>query len=82
MLPLDDVDEWLAARLAEYSAALLRIDGLPRVSLVRGERYATLDERVKAFGDRARQSHYFRMIEIGTGDYGPREHMQLEAMLA
>ncbi len=81
-LPLDDVDEWLAERVREFEHALSRIE-CRRVSLVRGEPQATLDEQIARFVEGSQQLHEYRMFRIGeTGGYGPREHMQLEALLA
>jgi hypothetical protein len=81
MLPLDDVDEWLAARLREFDGALARIDTRPCVTLIRGDRFRTVDEELERFVDGSQQLHAYREWRIGqTGGYGPREHMQLEAL--
>jgi hypothetical protein len=82
MLPLDDVDEWLAGRLREYEHALSRIE-CRTVSLVRGEPQRTLWQELDAFVAGSQQLHAYRDLRIGaTGGYGPREHMQLEALLS
>lgn len=82
MLPLDDVDEWLATRACEYEHALSRI-GCRTVSLVRGETQCTVDEELAAFVDGSQMLHAYRELRIGsTGEFTPRQAMQLEALLA
>lgn len=82
MLPLDDVDEWLATRLSAYGHALTRI-GCRTVSLVKGEVQRTVDDELTAFVAGSQRLHAYREMRIGaTGGYGPREHMQLEALLS
>lgn len=80
-LPLDDVDEWLAERTRQYEHALSRI-GCRAVSLVKGEVQATLDETLRRFQQGSMALHAYRMLILdSTGSYGPREHMELEALL-
>lgn len=83
MLPLDDVGEWLAERLRSYEHALARI-GARRVWLIKGHAdQCTLDEALEDFQRGSMALHAYRsMILDSTGSYGPREHMQLEALLA
>jgi hypothetical protein len=83
-LPLDDVDEWLAVRLSafdhrimEIGAATRGLDGSPRPA------GWTVDDELDAFQRGSMALHEYRsMILDGTGSYGPREHMQLEQLLA
>lgn len=82
MLPLDDVDEWLAARLSEYGSALVDIDARPRVTLLRGDAFRTLDEELARFVDGSQALHAYRALRIGdTGSYTMREAAQVEALL-
>jgi hypothetical protein len=81
MLPLDDVDEWLAARLREYDGALARIDVRPCVTLIRGDAFRTVDEEFERFVDGSQRLHAYREWRIGSTDgFSPREHMELEAL--
>lgn len=81
MLPLDDVDEWLAGRLSEYGHALIRI-GTRRVSLVRGETQCTMDEELERFQQGSMSMHAYRsMILDSTGGYTMREAAEVEALL-
>jgi hypothetical protein len=84
MLPLDDVDEWLAGRLSAFDHRLMEIgaatrgaDGSPRPV------GWTVDEELDAFqrGSSGLQA-YRDMILKSSREFTPREHMQLEAMLA
>lgn len=93
-LPLDDADEWLAERLRAYEHELSRISACRRGA--NGERarwdalvedsngeYRTLDDELRAFQQGSMALHAYRsMILDSTGGYGPREHMELEALLA
>lgn len=68
-LPLDDVDEYLAD-LDRRFAAILVPD-------------PAVDEELRAFQQGSMRLHAYRsMILDSTGGYGPREAMQLEALLA
>lgn len=81
MLPLDDVDEWLAARLRDFEHELSRI-GCRTVSLVRGETQRTVDAELERFQQGSMSMHAYRsMILDSTGGYSTREHAQLEALL-
>lgn len=72
-LPLDDVDEWLAARLHAYDHALARIQAT-------SEREA--DEEMASFQAGSMALHEYRsMILDSSREFTMREHMQLEAML-
>lgn len=71
-LPLDDVEEWLAERLSAFDGALARIDAT-------SGREAEI--ALRDFVRGSQQLHAYRMINVQTGNYGPREHMQLEALL-
>lgn len=82
MLPLDDVDEWLATRLSEYGHVLTRIS-CRRVSLVRGETQCTLDEELERFQQGSMALHAYRsMILDHSREFTMRESMELEALLA
>jgi hypothetical protein len=83
-LPLDDVDEWLAGRLAQYRRSLIAIEVAPRGADGRPSEFGwTVDEEFDAFQRGSMGLHEYRdMILTATGGYGPREAMQLEALLA
>jgi hypothetical protein len=82
MRVLDDVDEWLAARLRDFEHELSRI-GCRRVSLVKGETQRTLDDELAAFQRGSMALHAYRsMILDSTGGYGPREVLELKTRLA
>jgi hypothetical protein len=82
-LPLDDVDEWLAVRLAAFEHELMAIgarargaDGAP------SEIGWSVDVELDAFQRGSMGLHEYRsMVLDSTGSYGPREHMQLEELL-
>jgi hypothetical protein len=84
MLPLDDVEEWLAGRLSAFDRRLMEIgaatrgvDGSPRPV------GWTVDEELDAFqrGSSGLQA-YRDMILKTSREFTPRESMELEAMLA
>lgn len=84
MLPLDDVDEWLAGRLSAFDHALMEIgaatrgaDGSPRPI------GWTVEEELDAFqrGSMGLQA-YRDMILKSSREFTPRESMELEQLLA
>lgn len=80
-LPLDDVDEWLAARLSDFDHTLAMIDSRPLVSLVRGGVYRTVDDELAAFVDGSQQLHAYRIMRIGqTGEYRMIDAARVEAL--
>lgn len=82
MLPLDDVDEWLAGRLKAYEHELSRISSR-KLWLIKSVDPITLDEELERFRQGSMALHEYRsMILDSTGGYTAREAMQLEAMLA
>jgi hypothetical protein len=84
MLPLDDVEDWLAVRLSEFDHRMMEIgaatrgaDGSPRPV------GWTVDQELDAFqrGSSGIQA-YRDMILQTSREFTPRESMQLEAILA
>lgn len=94
MLPLDDVDEWLAGRLRDYDHQLSRIESSPR--LPSGERASfrvlvgeeppegtrTVTEELERFRQGSMALHEYRsMILESTGGYTMRDAALVEALV-
>lgn len=84
MLPLDDVDEWLAGRLSAFDHALMAIGAATRGAdgLARPVGW-TVDDELDAFqrGSMGLQA-YRDMILKSSREFTPREAMELEALLS
>lgn len=81
------LEDWLSERLQQFDEALRWIDQVPRRAdgvgafvLAAGRSTA---EELEAFVAGSMRLHAYRELRVGsTGSYGPREHMELEALLS
>lgn len=87
----ESLDAWWAERLGQFDDAWLSIEMALRLQdgqawhppMAWTDEACTTETELRRFSDASMHMRAYRALQLdATGGYGPREHMQLEALLA